>query len=193
MEHITLVVQDWGGLIGLPVATEIPEHIARLVILNTGLPTGEAPMGAAFMQWRAFVQDHPDLPVGQVIRMGLAHPEKVTDEIIAAYEAPFPDVTYKAGAASWPLLVPLQPDDPGAAEMRRARDILATWQKPVLVMFSDSDPIMRGGDILFRRLIPAARAQPRIRIQEAGHFLQEEKGEEIASRIVDFIQRTPIG
>ncbi len=193
LEHITLVVQDWGGLIGLPVATEIPEHIARLVILNTGLPTGEAPMGAAFMQWRAFVQDHPDLPVGQVIRMGLAHPEKVTDEIIAAYEAPFPDVTYKAGAASWPLLVPLQPDDPGAAEMRRARDILATWQKPVLVMFSDSDPIMRGGDILFRRLIPAARAQPRIRIQEAGHFLQEEKGEEIASRIVDFIQRTPIG
>jgi haloalkane dehalogenase len=190
LEHITLVVQDWGGLIGLPVATEMSERIARLVILNTGLPTGEAPMGEAFMQWRAFVQSHPDLPVGQVIRMGLAHPEKVTDEIIAAYEAPFPDVTYKAGAAVWPLLVPLKPDDPGAAEIRRARDMLATWQKPALVMFSDSDPIMRGGDILFRRLIPTARAQPRIRIREAGHFLQEEKGEEIAQHIADFIRQT---
>jgi haloalkane dehalogenase len=125
LENITLVVQDWGGLIGLPVAAKTSERIARLVILNTGLPTGDAPMGDAFMQWRAFAQSHPDLPVGQVIRMGLAHPEKVTDEIIAGYEAPFPDTTYKAGAAVWPLLVPLQHDDPGAAEMRQARTVLS--------------------------------------------------------------------
>ena len=192
LENITLVVQDWGGLIGLPVATEMPERIARLVILNTGLPTGEAPMGEAFMRWREFARKHADLPIGQVIRNGLAHPEKVSDEIIAAYEAPFPDATYKVGAAIWPLLVPLQPDDPGAAEMRRARDVLATWQKPALVMFSDSDPIMRGGDVLFRRLIPSARHQPRLRIQEAGHFLQEEKGAEIARHIAEFIGQTPL-
>jgi haloalkane dehalogenase len=193
LERITLVMQDWGGLIGLTLAAKMPERIARLVIMNTGLPTGEGSMSDAFMQWRQFVERVPDLPIGRVIRMGLVHGDKIAQDVIGAYEAPFPDASYKAGAAAWPLLVPIHPDDPGAAEMREAREVLSKWDKPVQVMFSDGDPITRGADRLFRALIPTARAQPEIVIQDAGHFLQEEKGEEIAQHILDFVARTPIG
>ena len=192
LQKVTLVVQDWGGLLGLTVASEMPERFARLVIMNTFLPTGEGPTSEAFLQWRQFVERNPDLPIGQVIRMGTAHADTLSPDVITAYEAPFPDEDYKAGAAAWPLLVPINQGDPGAAEMKMARKRLSQWQKPVLVMFSDSDPITRGGDIFFRRLIRIAREQPKIEIQDAGHFLQEEKGEEIAGYIVDFIRRTPI-
>jgi haloalkane dehalogenase len=192
LERITLVVQDWGGLTGLTVASEMPERFARLVIMNTFLPTGEEPLGDAFHAWRSFVEQHPDLQIGRVIRMGLAKGERLTPEAKAAYDAPFPDATYKAGAASWPLLVPISPEDPGAAEMRRAREIYSEWQKPVLVMFSDGDPVTGAGFKFFRQLIPTAQDQPKVIIKDAGHFLQEEKGEEIAQHILEFIQRTPL-
>ncbi len=191
LERITLVVQNWGGLIGLTVASEMPEHFARLVIMNTGLPTGDEPMGKAFMRWRQFAESMSDLPIGQVMTMGMAHGDQVAPEVIAAYESPFPDVSYKAGAMAFPLLVPIHPDDPGAAEMRRARERLSKWEKPAFVLFSDGDPITRGGDKFFRALIPTAKDQPEVTISDAGHFLQEDKGEEIAQHIVDFIGRTP--
>jgi len=191
LRQITLVVQDWGGLIGLCVASELPERIARLVIMNTGLPTGDEPMSRAFMRWREFAVSMPDLPIGQVIVNGMAHGDQLPPDVVAAYESPFPDVSYKAGAMAFPLLVPISPDDPASPSMRRAREVFSRWTKPALVLFSDKDPITRGGDAYFRALIPGTRGQPEITIHDAGHFLQEEKGEEIARHILDFLVRTP--
>jgi haloalkane dehalogenase len=193
LDDINLVVQDWGGLIGLTAATEMQDRIARLIIMNTFLPTGEEPLPESFFKWLEYVKRHPDFPVGQVIKMGVKTRSNLTSEIIAAYEAPFPDIRYKTGAAIWPNLVPISPDDSGAFEMKSAREALSKWNKPALVLFSDSDPITRGENIFFLKLIPTARDQPPTEIKDAGHYLQEEKGEEIASNILDFIDRTPIG
>jgi len=192
LEQITVVVQDWGGLIGLAAVAHMPEYFARLIIMNTFLPTGKSKPSEAFLAWRSYVENHPDLQIGRSILGGMAHPENITKEVVAAYEAPFPNIKYKAGAAMWPLLVPISPDNPASAEMQHAREILSKWDKPALVMFSDKDPITGGGDKFFRSLIPTAKDQSEIVIKDAGHFLQEEKGGEISQHILDFIKRMPV-
>jgi haloalkane dehalogenase len=178
----TVVVQDWGGPIGLRWATENPDRVRRLVILNTGLFAGQ--VSEAFMAWRNFAERNPDMPVGFVIQSAT-----VTDlpqEILDAYEAPWPNAESKAGVAQFPLLVPLAESDRDAAEMNTVRERLAKWERPALVCFSDSDPIFtpRAGQ-RFVDLLPNAGE---LRVVEGGaHFLQEDKGEEIAAEINAFL------
>lgn len=182
LREATVVVQDWGGPIGLRWAVENAERVARLVILNTGLFTGRVSKG--FMAWRNFAERNPDLPVGFVIQSATAG--ELPDEVLAAYEAPFPNAESKAGAAEFPLLVPTGDDQPGAEAMRTVAAELARWEKPALVAFSDSDPVFpypRAG-AYFTELIPGAGEQ--VRIEGAAHFLQEDRGEEIAGHIVRF-------
>lgn len=189
LREITLVGQDWGGLIGLRVAAEHPERFSRFVAANTFLPTGDQPPGEAFLRWQRFSQEAPELPVGRIVNGGCV--SELPPEVMAAYDAPFPDERYKAGARAFPLLVPTRPDDPASEPNRRAWQVLERWEKPFLTAFSDSDPITRGGDAIFQQRVPGARGQPHTTITGAGHFLQEDKGEELARVIVEFVRATP--
>jgi haloalkane dehalogenase len=188
LKSITLVGQDWGGLIGLRLAAEHEERFARIVAANTGLPTGDITMGEAFLRWQRYSQSVPVFHAGGIVKGGCV--SELSAEVIAAYDAPFPDDSYKAGARQFPLLVPTTPDDPAAVPNRKAWEVLSRWEKPFLTAFSDSDPVTRGADRLFRQVIPGAKDQPHTTIVGAGHFLQEDKGEELARVVVDFIDRT---
>ena len=190
LTEITLVVQDWGGLLGLAYAVRHSERIARLVILNTFLPTGEEEKSPAFLRWRRFVENVPDLPIGRVIRQGLSDSSSLSAAEEAAYEAPFPTPDSKAGAVAWPLLVPMTPEDPVADIMRETRDLLAEWPKPAFILFAPDDPILGSAHLFFRNLIPSADEHPETLIENAGHFLQEEQGPTIAQRVLAFIDRT---
>jgi haloalkane dehalogenase len=190
LRHITLVCQDWGGILGLPIAVDLQARFARLVIMNTGLPDGNLPLTAGFLQWYEFAKrTGRDIEPGKLI--AISGKTRLSREIIAAYDAPFPDASYRAGVAAMPLLIPQTPDAPGADIVRRGLTGLRDWHKPAQIMFSDSDPVTRGGDGFFRSLIPSAAHQPAITIEGAGHFLQEEKGADIAQHIRAFIERTP--
>lgn len=190
LRDITLVGQDWGGLIGLRLAAEHPERFSRIVAANTGLPTGDQDLGEAFAAWRRFSQEVPVFPAGSIIRGGCQ--TQLAPEVVAAYEAPFPTEEYKAGARQFPLLVPASPEDPAAAANKRAWDVLASWQKPFLCAYSDRDPITAGADAPFRKLVPGARDQVHVTIAGAGHFLQEDAPEELAWVIVQFAKKSPL-
>jgi haloalkane dehalogenase len=180
LDDVTVVVQDWGGPIGLRWAVQHADQVARLVILNTGLFTGRVSKG--FMAWREFAERTPDLPIGMIIQG--ATTTDLPDAVVAAYEAPFPNAESKAGAQRFPLLVPLTEDEPGVPEMLETRDALAGWDKPALVAFSDTDPVFpfpKAGD-RFTELIPTAGEQ--VRIEGAAHFLQEDRGPEIADAML---------
>jgi len=189
LRGITLVCQDWGGLIGLRIAAEHEAQFARIVAANTFLPTGDDPPGEAFLRWQEFSQKAPEFQVGNIVRGGCRTP--LTPEVIAAYDAPFPDDSYKAGARQFPLLVPTRPDDPASAANRAAWEVLGRWEKPFLTAFSDEDAITRGGDHRFQSLVPGAKGQPHTTIAGGGHFLQEDRGEELANAVIAFIQGTP--
>ncbi|MGH2756550.1 MAG: haloalkane dehalogenase [Actinomycetota bacterium] len=180
--EITVVVQDWGGPIGLRCAIEHEKRFARLVILNTGvMRPGPNWPSEAFMQWRNYAERNPDLDVGFIVQASTV--TELSDDVLGGYTAPWPTPESKAGVAAFPLIVPLSENDPGAREMIRTGDALTEWSKPVLVAFSDSDPIFpqKAGERMASR-IPQARFVP---IQGASHFLQEDKGEEIARVIIE--------
>jgi haloalkane dehalogenase len=184
LQQITLFCQDWGGLIGLRLVVQGPERFSRIVVANTGLPIG-GEMPEAFFKWQRFSQKVSKFPVGRVINGGTV--TKLDREVLAAYEAPFPDESYKAGARILPSLVPTDSEDPEAATNRRAWRLLMKLDKPLLTTFSDSDPITQGGDKPFQRLVRGAKEQPHATITDAGHFLQEDKGEELAQIMIEFM------
>jgi haloalkane dehalogenase len=188
LRDATLFGQDWGGLTGLRVAAEHEDRFARIVAANTFLPTGDRPPGEAFLRWQRFSQEAPEFFIGRIIQGGTV--TELPDDVVAAYDAPFPDDTYKAGARQFPALVPTSPDDPASEANRRAWDVLRRWEKPFLCAFSDSDPITRGADVVFQAEVPGTKGQPHTTITGGGHFLQEDKGEELAAVVNAFIVGT---
>ncbi|MCG7519481.1 haloalkane dehalogenase [Ruegeria sp. Ofav3-42] len=188
LRNITLICQDWGGLIGLRLWAEMPDRFARIVVANTALPTGDQPMGEAFENWRKFSQDVPEFPAGGILKGGTVL--SLSEDVIAAYDAPFPDESYKAGARQFPMLVPTSPNDPSSGPNRQAWDVIRELQTPVLTAFGADDKVMAGIDKVFQKLCPGAAGQPHVILPDAGHFLQEDVGPELVDLACDFIART---
>jgi haloalkane dehalogenase len=192
LKDICLVCQDWGGLIGLRLVAENPDRFQAVVAANTMLPTGDHPAPEAFLKWRQFSQEVPEFPAGVIVDK--ATTGDLSQDVIDAYDAPFPDERYKEGARQFPVLVPITPDDPAAAANRAAWEVLSRWEKPFLTAFSDSDPVTAGGDRVLQKLIPGTRGQDHVTIRNGGHFLQEDQGEALAEVVIGFmasIAQTP--
>ncbi|SDY10344.1 haloalkane dehalogenase [Modestobacter sp. DSM 44400] len=189
LHDVTLVCQDWGGLIGLRLVAENPDRFARVVAANTGLPTGDHPMSEAFLAWQRAAARMTQMDVGRIVANGTA--TAMPAEVVAAYDAPFPDDRYKAGARVFPSLVPTRPDDPAADANRAAWAVLRTWRKPFLTAFSDGDPITGGGDAVFQKVVPGAHGMSHTTLPGGGHFLQEDVGPQLAQVVLDLIAVTP--
>lgn len=187
LKDITLFCQDWGGLIGLRLVAAFPDRFARVVAANTFLPSGSG-ANPAFEAWLNFSQNTPVFPTGQIINGGTVR--ELSDAEKAAYEAPYPDESYKAGARQFPALVPIKPDMPSVKENIEAWKVLERFEKPFLTAFSDQDPITRGADARLQSRIPGAKGQAHATIQNGGHFLQEDQPEACADVIDRFIRAT---
>jgi haloalkane dehalogenase len=185
---VTLVCQDWGGLIGLRLVGEHPGRFDRVVAANTSLPTGQGTPPEAFLNWLRFSQEVEEFPAGTIVNFGCT--TDLAAEVVAAYDAPFPDQTYLEGARQFPTLVPIATDDPAAAANRAAWEVLETFDKPFLTAFSDGDPITAGADAVLRARIPGARGREPVTITGGGHFLQEDRGPDLARAVVEFVRAT---
>ncbi|UCB60972.1 MAG: haloalkane dehalogenase [Candidatus Bathyarchaeota archaeon] len=190
LKRISMFCQNWGSLIGLRVAAENSERFHRIVLSNGGLPTGAEKMTKAFINWRETARTIGHFPVGQIVQAGTV--SELSDDVIAGYDAPFPEEKYKAGARALPSLVPTSTEDPEHEANKKAIERFRNWRKPFLTAFSDSDPITRGGDQLFQKIVPGARGQAHKTIRDAGHFVQEDQGPECAKTIINFIEDNPM-
>jgi haloalkane dehalogenase len=187
LRDITLFCQDWGGLIGLRLVAAFPDRFARVVVANTGLPEGTG-WSEGFKRWLGYSQSVPSLPIGSIIKGAVERP--LTAGEIAAYDAPFPDESYKAGARCFPTLVPITPEHASVAENKAAWAVLEQFDRPFLTAFSDSDPVTKGGELAFQDRIPGARGQPHRIVAAAGHFLQEDKPQELVDLLDGWIAAT---
>ncbi|OBG19300.1 haloalkane dehalogenase [Mycobacterium sp. 852002-51057_SCH5723018] len=185
LKEVTLFVQDWGSLIGLRIAAEQGDRIARLVVANGFLPTAERPTPPAFHIWRAFARYSPVLPCGRIVAVGTVR--RVSPKVRAGYDAPYPNKTYQAGARAFPQLVPTSPADPAVAANRAAWKALGSWEKPFLAIFGARDPILGQADRPLIKHVPGAAGQPHARIN-ASHFIQEDAGPELAERVLSWQQ-----
>jgi len=186
LRDLTLVGQDWGGLLGLRLVAEHPGRFARVVAANTGLPTGDQPMPEIWMRFRDVVRTAPTLQVSRLVQSGCQ--TVLSDEVLAAYDAPFPGESYMAGVRAMPGLVPTSPDDPATEANRAAWRRLSDWDKPFLVAFSDRDPITGGMAPILKRTVPGAAGIEHPVIEGAGHFLQEDAGERLGTVIAGFVR-----
>ena len=189
LQNITFFGQDWGGLVGLRLVGEAPDRFARIVVGNTGLPAGGRQPNDAFLAWQKFSRESPTFPIGNIVGGGCA--TKPTPDVIAAYDAPFPDDSYKAGARIFPSLVPTGVNDPAEAANQAAWSVLKSFNRPFLCTFSDSDPVSKGGERAFIGVVPGTEGQPHVTVEGGGHFLQEDKGVELATIIANFIAANP--
>ena len=189
LRGLTLVGQDWGGLIGLRLVAEHPDRFARVVAANTGLPTGDQPMPEVWLRFREVVRAAPTLDVARLVQAGCQ--TTLPDAVLAAYRAPFPGPDFMAAPRAMPGLVPTSPDDPASAANRAAWQRLTAWDKPFLVAFSDRDPITGAMAPVLKKLIPGAAGIEHPVIDGAGHFLQEDAGQRLGTVIADFVRACP--
>lgn len=185
LTEINLICQDWGGLLGLRIASENQNLFHSITTANTFLPTGDNKLPDAFYEWKSFSQNVKRLPIGKIIKNGCY--KEISPETIKAYDAPFPDESYKEAARIFPALVPDSPNDPASEANKKAWEVYSNWNIPFLTAFSDQDPIMNRADLFFRRKIPGAKGQPHTTIKGGGHFLQEDCGEDLAKVCINWL------